>query len=262
MSLDKFKLWGEFTPVFYCCNSEDNDISKYRIYYPEEMRNSNEKFPVIIAVNGINEPAYHYCHVFEHLASWGFIVVGNYDIDSWRGYSAHANLELLLQLNQKEGNVFYKKVDTDNIGILGHSEGGVGAINAATKYKNSNRFKTIYTASIPSQFIARFMSWNYDVSKLTIPYCMVQGTKPLDSRLISPHHSAKKNYHKVSDNVFKMKARCYNGTHNDTLRTMWDCYTAWFLWHLQGSEEAKQIFYGENAAILFDSNWIDVQKNF
>ena len=203
MSLDKFMLRGKYSPVFYCCDSEDDHITKYQIYYPKEINEINKKFPVIVVVNGINEPSYQYRHVFEHLASWGFIVVGNYDIDSWEGYSTHANLELLLQLNKTEGTVFYEKVDVDNIGVLGHSEGGVGAMNAVTKYKNSFLFKTIYTASIPSLFIARFMGWDYDVSKLKIPYCMVQGTEPLDSCLISPHSSSKENYKKTPDNVFK-----------------------------------------------------------
>ena len=91
---------------------------------------------------------------------------------------------------------------------------------------------------------------------------MVQGTEPLDSCLISPHLSAKENYKKIPDDVFKIKARYEKGTHNDTLWKVWESYTAWFMWHLQNDKEAKRIFKGEKAAILSDWKWRDIQKNF
>lgn len=37
--------------------------------------------------------------------------------------------------------------------------------------------------------------------------------------------------------------------------------TAWMLYHLQNDEEAKTVFYGEDAEILNNSNWQDVEKN-
>lgn len=37
--------------------------------------------------------------------------------------------------------------------------------------------------------------------------------------------------------------------------------TAWFLYHLQGDEEAGAALLGENAEILRNANWQDVEKN-
>ena len=37
--------------------------------------------------------------------------------------------------------------------------------------------------------------------------------------------------------------------------------TAWFMYHLQGDEEAGAVFFGDNAEILNNANWQDVQKN-
>ena len=167
-----------------------------------------------------------------------------------------------MQLNNTENNIFYQKIDTENIGLLGHSEGGVGAINAATKYKDSHYFKAIYTASIPSLLVARFMRWNYDVSLLKIPYCMVQGTEILDSRIISPHYSGRNNYNKTPDEVCKILARYDKGTHNGMLWEVWEAYTAWFMWHLQKDKNAEKIFAGKDAKILLDWNWRDIRKNF
>ena len=37
--------------------------------------------------------------------------------------------------------------------------------------------------------------------------------------------------------------------------------TAWFMYHLQDDEEAGRIFFGDNAEILTNANWQDVEKN-
>jgi hypothetical protein len=37
--------------------------------------------------------------------------------------------------------------------------------------------------------------------------------------------------------------------------------TAWMLYQLTGDEEAGTVFLGENAEILHNANWQDVEKN-
>ncbi|WP_154460158.1 hypothetical protein [Floccifex porci] len=37
--------------------------------------------------------------------------------------------------------------------------------------------------------------------------------------------------------------------------------TAWFMYHLQNDEDAGSVFYGDNAEILNNVNWQDIQKN-
>ena len=37
--------------------------------------------------------------------------------------------------------------------------------------------------------------------------------------------------------------------------------TAWMLWQLTGDEEAAKVFVGEDAEILKNPNWQDVEKN-
>ena len=37
--------------------------------------------------------------------------------------------------------------------------------------------------------------------------------------------------------------------------------TAWMLWELQGDEEAAGAFVGEDAEILHNEKWQDVEKN-
>lgn len=57
---------------------------------------------------------------------------------SWNGFSCDMCLKFLERINNNkdiegwETNPFYNKVDLDNIGVSGHSQGGVGVINAIT----------------------------------------------------------------------------------------------------------------------------------
>lgn len=48
-----------------------------------------------------------------------------------------------LNTYQEDGkeNTFYGKIDMNNIGITGHSQGGIGVINATTDQKHSDIYK-------------------------------------------------------------------------------------------------------------------------
>ena len=56
-------------------------------------------------------------------ASWGFIVVGNEDENSRTGASTSATLDFMLNLNKDSNSDFYGKIDVNNIGVSGHSQG-------------------------------------------------------------------------------------------------------------------------------------------
>ncbi len=84
----------------------------------------------------------------KHLASWGFIVVGNTDKNTGLGYSAEWGLELMDKLAADRKSVFFQKIDEENLGIGGHSQGGVGAVKngidsekAADVLKRSSLFR-------------------------------------------------------------------------------------------------------------------------
>ena len=72
------------------------------------------------------------------------------------------------------------KIDKENIGIIGYSQGGAGAICAATNFDNSKLYKTIFTGSAAYPQLSKAMGWEYDPAKITIPYFMVSGTGKSD----------------------------------------------------------------------------------
>ena len=57
-------------------------------------------------------------------------------------------------LNQLEGeyygkdNVFYRKIDLENIAITGHSQGGYGVVNAIANQKHKENYKAAAILSL------------------------------------------------------------------------------------------------------------------
>ena len=195
--------------------------------------------------------------------------MGNEDRMSSSGEFRAESLDLMIELNSAADNLFFGKIDIDNIGIAGFSQGDVGAINAVTAQENGHHYKTIFTGSSANFELSKALGWNYDVSKITIPYFMTAGTlkndtgedngigvAPLSSLILS---SFIENYELINDDVLKIRARAVNADHEDMLVRSDGYLTACMKYHLQGDEEAGKVFLGDSAEILNNANWQDVQ---
>ncbi|SDW47755.1 hypothetical protein SAMN04487759_11631 [Kandleria vitulina] len=82
-----------------------------------------------------------------------------------------------------------------------------------------------------------------------------------DASSSAPLSSLKDNYNKMSDDVFKIRARVSGAEHQDMLHRTDGYMTAWMLYHLQNDEEAGKAFIGDDAEILINNNWQDIEKN-
>ena len=265
----KYSQLGEYEVSTLDDPSDHEAIKKVRFWYPSEPKSSDKKGPVIVVVNASGTPAFKYEPWFKRLASWGFIVVGNEDPQAGTGETTSIMLDYLLHLPQ--GHQLYGRLDKDNIGIVGFSQGGAGALAAVTMYENGTAYKTIFTGSAAYPFLAGNMGWNYDVSKIKIPYFMAAGTGATDDKGVAditkeyagvaPLASLIENYETISDDVLKVRARATGAEHEDMLARSDGYMTAWMLWQLCGNEEAASVFIGEDAEILHNNNWQDVEKN-
>lgn len=63
-----------------------HSIDGIHVFVPDSAHKA--PLPTVVMVNGTGLKALHYHPVFEHLASWGFIVIGNDDSNAWNGLSA------------------------------------------------------------------------------------------------------------------------------------------------------------------------------
>ena len=260
--------------VSYYEQETDAAYRKFRVWYPAELEEGGKTYPLVVMANGTGVPASKYVAIFTHLASWGFIVIGNEDENSRTGASSSDSLAFMLGQNENRQSIFYGKVDTENIGIAGHSQGGVGAINAVTRFENSGCYKAIWTASATSSFFSQDgglgEEWRYDVARIKIPYFMVAGASGLDAgsaasfeetenQGICPLWSMRENFDKLSDTADKGMARRKDTDHAPMLYSADGYMTAWFMYYLQGDENAGSAFYGDDAEIRTNQLWQDVQ---
>ena len=236
--------------------AENADIKKIEIWYPEELEASSEKYPVVLFVNGTGVAASRYKPVFEHLASWGFIAIGNEDPSTWEGKKADATLSWLLAANEDETSIFYHRVDTNNVGITGHSQGGVGVFHAINETEHKELYKCAVSLSPTQEDMAEALKMPYDSSKTAIPGMILAGA-PNDVISLEGLNDMVK---KISAGV--VAARRSNTDHGQMLYSGDGYVTAWFMWQLQGDETAAAAFLGENAEILHNANWQDVMINF
>lgn len=258
----KYTQNGDFHVDYIEYTSVDASIGKYKVWYPSIIESEKTTYPVVIMANGTGVPASKYEAIFNHLASWRFIVVGNEDNESWDGSSSSKSLDYIIALNEDRNSIFYKKINTDAIGIAGHSQGGVGAINASTNFENSGLFKSIYTASTPHHELTISLKWKYDVSKINIPYFMTAGDGKFDSETITPLSSLEENFKVMPYNVIKIMARRKNTDHSQMLANADGYMTAWFLYTLTHNTEATMVFSGDSPELLNNSdNWQDIVIN-
>ena len=232
---------------------------EYHIYRPQSADSAGKTFPLVLMANGTKTPSSAYAPILEHLASWGFVVVGNEDPNSGSGASTSAMLDAILQMNGTERSPLRNIVNTNKIGVSGHSQGGAGAINAATNYPNSGQYAALYTASAIENGNAKRLGCSYDTSSLKAQYFMMAGTEASDSFAISPLKDLTQNFEAPNAGKPGVMARRKGADHKDVLEFGDPYMTAWFLWTLSDDKEAEKVFAGPDAELAHNSDWKDVQ---
>lgn len=247
-------------------SSNESAFKTYKVWYPQNIKNFAGRYPVVVFANGTGVSYQKYEPMFAHLASWGFVVIGNDEEFSWSGLSSSKALALLDKLNLDKNSIFYNKLDTQKAGIAGHSQGGVGAINGATNFANSHQFKAVFTASTTKHELAKGLKWDYDISKIRVPYFSVAGLGQMDAGNgkdahsgIAPLHSMKSNFDNIKSGQLTISARRKDANHGDMLYKGDGYMTAWFLYHLKGDNKAGQAFIGNKPEIANNNLWQDVQ---
>ena len=276
----KYTAMGELKTEYKEFKADDDKIGKYAVWYPKELESGDNKYPIVLWANGTGSKSETYKYFLTHLASWGFIAVGNDDKNTRTGESLEKTLQFLISENDNKDSVFYQKLDLDNIGIGGHSQGGPAVFNMVTEQEHGNMIKTVYAVSATSSYHTAIYQdgWEYDISKMNVPTFLTAGTGTFDAGTAStkdqknndekkiaqgicPLWSLEENYALLPDDVFKIYARKKDIDHGET-HTQCDSYmTAWFMYQLKGDESAGKAFIGDDAEILSNENWQDVQKN-
>ncbi len=238
-------------------------FGKYTICYPDDLANNTNTYPVIVLSNGTGVPMSKYMAIAEHFASWGFIVIGTEEEYDWNGFAAEMCIRYLQLLNEnatigdddnKKDNIFFDKIDFENVGIVGHSQGGVGVINAITNQKHSDVFKAAVSLSPTNKELAHNLLWDYDATKVNIPIMLISGAGGGDDWVVTGEQ-----LEVIYDDIAsdKIMTRRKNTSHSEMLYSANGYVTAWFMWKLQGDETAATAFFGKNAEITRNEHYLD-----
>ena len=229
-----------------------HSIDGIHVFLPDTVHKA--PLPTLVMVNGTGLKALHYRPVFEHLASWGFVVIGNDDSNAWNGRSALVSLDKALFQNSMVSSPLYQRIDLDRIGVVGHSQGAMGAINAATE---DDRFKVLYAASCPQKSLAKKLGWSYSMKTISIPTMLVAGTGWID-RHISPLDSLLLLAEELPDTTPMLLGRLKGVEHRYVLHEGDAYMTAWLRHFLANDADAAAALASDNPEILNNPRWQNV----
>ena len=234
-------------------------FEKYLTFYPSALEESSQKWPVIVICNGSGTPLSKYTTVAKHFASWGFIVIGTEEKYSWNAFGAEMSLRYLEIMNRNEkvgdkASVFYQKVDFENVGIVGHSQGGVGVISAITNTEHKNVYKTAVALSPTNIELAKGIMWDYDAGKIQVPIMLVSGEGGGDDWVVTGEQ-LKAIYDEIPGN--RLMVRRKDTPHGETLYSANGYVCAWFMWQLKGDIEASSAFIGASPEIMNNPLYLD-----
>lgn len=114
------------------------------IVYPKSLETAEEGtvYPVIAWANGTGCITSLYYKLFELFAENGYIVIADTNVMAGDGKSISESIDYIIAKNSDPNSVLYGKVDVNNIGAAGHSQGGKGVVCAAAK---DPRIKCIFS---------------------------------------------------------------------------------------------------------------------
>ena len=241
-----------------------NDMREYSIYYPVPLE---EVYPVIVWANGTGQTYDDFEETLKCLASHGFVVIGNDDKNTGGGQSVYEMALYVEKLNMDKDNPLVGHLDLEHMGVGGHSQGGCGAVNAATRFERSvELFKSLFTSSMPQiglchdTEVLKFAYWKYDITQIKIPYLMTVGDGKYDNEVVCPLETVKENYNSLSAEVPAVMAVKKGANHNIVTKKYGSgIMNAWFSFTLKGDKIAASVFTGTEIRNNTEA-WINVRS--
>lgn len=221
-------------------------VSGYIIIYPDQLTNSNKKWPVIVWANGTACAPVLYWNALCALASKGYIIVASSDTMSANGKSQVGEVDYILTENESSDSIFYNKVDETRIGAAGHSQGGRSAVNAA---KLDDRIKAVVSIAGSNTSNER--------SDLDTPTLFLTGTADLvvlSSLWVKPTYKQA-----VGPAAY---ASLKGGIHTSVINNYDSIvyYTSkWMDAYLNDNNDSRAIFM-DGGQLFSDTSWKDVQS--
>lgn len=237
---------------------------RFNIYRPQNLATSGYCHPILVWANGhtdnpepnpplcvVNSATNQWCGQYlplmQHLASHGFVVIASLSTTTSKGdpLPTIAGLDWLLQQAETPSSPYYHRLDTTNIGQLGHSEGAMS---------------TCMSASEPRYKALAAISGTRTLTGVHTPMLFFCGGKDTVVSCDSVHTT----FLTVTDQpaffIDELNSDhgswVYEGAKGPSLTMA----AAWFRAHLMGDTANRKYFYGPNCTFCTDSR-VKVEQN-
>jgi hypothetical protein len=233
-------------------NTHDLDFGLYTVFYPGCMP-EGQKFPLITWGNGTCAMPEGYGPLLRYVASFGYIVVAANSVQTGGGTQMVKAIDFMFAENKDSKSEFFGKIDEDKVGAMGHSQGGMGTVAAAS----DARIKSVILWSGGTSAAKPFLASAGDRDIGGTPASMKNAVDA------APRPAAWLFYHQIPAAV--------NGSTTGTtapghLTTMMESERVqmvtvkWWDMMLKGDAEAKKVFVGPDCGICkgteLQSLWI------
>lgn len=281
--------WGVTnTKGFGCCDTSRN---QFDIWYPTGLGANGDRHPIITWGNGTFAHPHQYDYLLSHLASWGFVVIAPDDTNTGSGQEMLDAVDFLERQDSDPASVFYRTLDTDSVGAMGHSQGAVGTLNAAIG--SGGAIRTAVPIELPGQFMCTLGMPKPDpaMTICTDPRVLTTGsvlyvngsgspispsTQPLPWEQIGPQ-SAEGYFAATPDSVQKAMATLNGPNHNDIqgqpgclandpgcvtgVQGFLGVLTAWNMDTLRGDAHAHSAFVSGTGELFSQTAWSNQASN-
>ncbi len=237
---------------------------RFNIYRPSTLATSGYCHPILVWANGhtdnpepnpplcvvdsaANKWCGQYLPLMNHLASHGFVVIASLSTTTSRGdpLPTIAGLNWLLERAEDSASPYYHRLDTANIGQLGHSEGAMSTCMSASE----PRYKALAT-----------ICGTRTLTGLHTPILFYCGGKDT----VVPCSGVRDVFLTVKDQpAFFIDELAsdhgwwvYQGAKGVSLSMA----AAWFRVHLMGDTANRKYFYGSSCTFCTDSR-VQVERN-
>ncbi|HLV65972.1 MAG TPA: hypothetical protein VKY73_09165 [Polyangiaceae bacterium] len=241
-----------------------NEQQRFNVYRPANLEDSGYCHPILIWANGyrdnpeqnppdcvVNQASNQWCGQYlpmlNHLASHGFVVVAPLSTATAEGdpLPTIAGLDWILEEARDPSSPYYQRLDTDNIGQLGHSYGGMSTCMSAS----DPRYKALATicgtraltgVHTPMLFFCGGKDTTVSCSGVRNTFLTVTDQPAFFINELNADHGS----------------WVYQGANGVSLSSA----AAWFRVHLMNDTANRKYFYGANCVFCND-NRVEVEQN-
>ena len=246
-----YSKMGEYQPNKESIKFDENQKYNYMMFYPKDESNSNVdiKYPIIIFLNNLNRTYEINEPIFNHLASYGFVIITDDNKNSTNEESIKKIMDNIYSLNNNQNFLLYNKLDINNIGISCHDQSVISLLKI-TEDKLSDKIKSVFCAAPLPQNDIILKKYYYFYKKLTFKNIFF--ISPLNDPIFTDPKYYKDIIMVIPRNTYYNKILIAQRNHTTRDNILWksDAYhTAWFLSTLKNNETANEIFK-ENGEIF------------